>query len=80
MSVFMPQDSDVSALGKDYLQRRVDSMQEAVDRQQWRQEDGDAHRPEYWLGRLHEAKIALSNLSQGMERSGDFFIKRPPRP
>lgn len=72
-SIFTPPDSDVTALGKEYLERRVACMTEAVDREQWRQEDGDARRPEYWVGRLHEAKIALNNLTQGLERRGDSF-------
>lgn len=72
-NMFMPPDGDVTALGKEYLERRVSSMMESVDREQWRQEDGDAGRPEYWIGRLHEAKIALSNLTQGLERRGDSF-------
>jgi hypothetical protein len=76
MSVFMPPHSDVSALGKEYLERRVASMQEAVDREQWRQEDGEASRREYWVGRLHEAKIALNNLTAGLERQGDHFVRR----
>lgn len=76
MSIFMPPDSDVSALGKEYLEKRVACMQEAVDRHEWRQNDGDASRAEYWIGRLHEAKIALTNLTAGMERAGDGFSKR----
>jgi hypothetical protein len=74
MSIFMRPDSDVSTLGREYLEQRVRSMQEAVDREQWRQEDGEARRPEYWVGRLHEAKIAMNNLSQGLERQGDHFV------
>lgn len=73
VSIFTPPDSDVTALSKEYLERRVACMTEAVDREQWRQEDGDARRPEYWVGRLHEAKIALNNLTQGLERRGDSF-------
>jgi hypothetical protein len=76
MSVFMPPDSDVSVLGKEYLERRVSCMQEAVDREEWRQNDGEASRPEYWIGRLHEAKIALNNLTVGMERRADGFGRR----
>jgi hypothetical protein len=78
MSVFMPPESDVTPLGKDYLERRVSAMQEAVDRQEWRHNDGDAFKPEYWIGRLHEAKIALNNLTAGMERRGDGFGRRSP--
>lgn len=76
MSIFLPPDSDVTPLGKEYLERRVASMQEAVDRQEWRHEDGEAARPEYWIGRLHEAKIALTNLTAGMERRADGFGRK----
>ncbi len=72
----------VSALGKEYLERRVASMREAVDRQEWRQNDGDESKPEYWIGRLHEAQIALNNLAGDIERisphSGKSDGKEPP--
>ncbi len=75
-SIFMPPSSDVSPLGKEYLEKRVACMQEAVDRQEYRQNDGDASRAEYWIGRLHEAKIALTNLTSGLERAGDGLCKK----
>lgn len=76
MSVFLPPDSDVTPIGREYLERRVACMQEAVDKQAWCHEDGEAARPEYWVGRLHEAKIALANLTSGMERRADGFGRK----
>lgn len=68
-----PSTGEVTALGKEYLERRVASMREVIDKQEYRHEDGDASRKEYWVGRLHEAKIALANLSQPLERRRDGF-------
>lgn len=76
MSVFLPPDSDVTPLGKEYLERRVALLTEVLDKEEWRQEDGDAGRREYWVGRLNEANIALTNLTQGMERRRDGFGRR----
>lgn len=80
MSMFMPPDSDVTPLGKEYLQRRVECLQGVIDREEWRHEDGETSDRKYWIGRLHEAKIALSNLTQGLERRGDSFGTRNPPP
>lgn len=68
--------SDVTEIGKEYLERRVASMREAIDRERWHQNEDDASRREYWVGRLHEAQIALNNLTHGLERIGDSFIRR----
>lgn len=76
MSIFLPPDSDVTPLGKEYLERRVACLTEVIDKQEWRHEDGEMARPEYWIGRLHEAKIALTNLTSGMERRADGFGKK----
>ena len=73
MSIFNPPNSDVTALGREYLDRRVACLQEVIDRQEWKHEDGEAAKREYWVGRLHEAKIALTNLTSGMERRADGF-------
>ena len=77
-SIFMPQGTDVSPLGKEYLERRVKVIEEVIDREEWRHEDAEASKREYWVGRLHEAKIALNNLTVGMERRGDYFGKKQP--
>lgn len=72
-NVFFPPAIDVTPLGKEYLERRVSCMQQLIDKEEWRHEDGEMSKREYWVGRLHEAKIALNNLTCGMERRGDGF-------